>query len=140
MEQIPKSDSAEPSSERTTGETSLFRSAAVKFRGKIFEGRTHSDAINKIPWNEYSLTDREQIYNELISKEMGYVTQGGFYVNRVEAAQLIRQQLKKSGKNVAAEDIAVESNVLNEFGRIGAINKKENQEQIVEGLGVEEKE
>jgi len=93
----------------------LFRSAAVKYKGKIYEGKTHSDAVNKIP-NRFALGDA--IYDELISREMGYVTQDGTYVKREEAARLIAEQMQREGEDVSVEDISTESNYLNKSGMI----------------------
>lgn len=78
----------------------LFRSAAVRFKGKVYEGPGHMGTIMQNPELEQAIFDADS--KDFGTKfEDGFVTHDGTFVPRVEATKMVG---KKDGGDLYTED------------------------------------
>ncbi|OGG57611.1 hypothetical protein A2853_01950 [Candidatus Kaiserbacteria bacterium RIFCSPHIGHO2_01_FULL_55_17] len=88
------------------GEIERIKTAAIKYKEEIFEGRTHYEA-----WLLMSAKYPETVAPSADEREDGYITTNDRFVSRKEALEIAEaaDQIKKerghSGHDLASEDL-----------------------------------
>lgn len=85
----------------------MIIAAAIKHKGKIYTGKRHSEIISQIIKEDCQVKNKE---TRITSKQQGFVTDTGWFLNRTTAYgyAYVRGQVKgkyKQNKQLFSEDL-----------------------------------